>query len=149
MLRRMRDRWWIAAIEPQSSKAQRDARGATVWALPKGLVDDGEDPLATALREVREEAGVKAEPIAKLTDIRYVYVRTWGDRQKVFKIVSFYLLRYTEGRLGDIPPEMRKEVRSVRWMPLEEAPSSLSYRGEKDVARLALEYVEQHPELGH
>jgi 8-oxo-dGTP pyrophosphatase MutT (NUDIX family) len=65
-----------------------------VLALPKGLVDPGEKPLETALREVQEETGVTAELIAKLADIKYVYTRSWGDGSRVFKIVSFYLMRY-------------------------------------------------------
>ena len=69
-----------------------------VLALPKGLVDPGEKPEQTALREVREETGLVATTITKLGDIKYVYVRSWGDGERVFKIVSFFLLRYRVGR---------------------------------------------------
>ena len=55
-------------------------------ALPKGLVDPGEKPLTTALREVKEETGILAEPVTKLVDIKYVYVRTWGDGERVFSV---------------------------------------------------------------
>ena len=72
-----------------------------VLALPKGLVDEGEKPDQTAIREVREETGITASLITKLADIRYVYVRSWGDRERVFKIVSFYLLRYESGRIDE------------------------------------------------
>ena len=67
VLRRMRGRWWIAVIEPQNTTG--------VIALPKGAIDPGERPEATAQREIREETGVEAELIRKLTDIKYVYVR--------------------------------------------------------------------------
>jgi len=147
VLRRMQNRWWIAVIEPQSSREKREARGKTVWALPKGWVDAGEEPSNTAIREVREETGVNAEVITKLTDIKYVYVRTWGDGARVFKVVSFFLLVYRSGELGDIPPEMRKEVRRVEWLPLEDAARVLSYSGEKQVAKMALEWVSEHPEI--
>ena len=116
-------------------------------ALPKGLVDRGERPEQTAVREVREETGVEAELIHKLKDIRYVYVRSWGDGQRVFKVVSFYLLLYREGQLGNISPEMRAEVRQAYWITLAEAPSTLTHRGEREVAQLALDYVTAHPEL--
>ena len=33
------------------------------------------------------------------------------------------------------------------WLPLNEGPQKLSYRGERDVVKLAQEYVEAHPEL--
>jgi 8-oxo-dGTP pyrophosphatase MutT (NUDIX family) len=146
--------WWMAAIEPTDDPAR--AAGApkpaarkakTVLALPKGLVDPGEKPLETALREVYEETGVTADPVMKLGDSKYVYTRVWGDGARVFKIVSFYLMRYRSGRINDIAPEMRIEVARARWVPLEEAPALLAYKGEKQMARRALEYVKAHSEL--
>lgn len=151
---RMRDGdWWMAAIE----LPHEHARGATspirsvgrpkpVLALPKGLVDPGEKPLETALREVREETGVTAEPVAKLGDSKYVYTRAWGDGKRVFKIVSFYLMRYRSGRINDIAPEMRIEVARARWIRLGDAATLLAYKGEKQMARRALEYLKAHTE---
>jgi 8-oxo-dGTP pyrophosphatase MutT (NUDIX family) len=142
VLRYMRDRWWIAAIEPQRSEAEKTKSTKPVLALPKGLIDPGEKPADTAIREVREETGVEAALIAKLTDIKYVYVRSWSDKQRVFKVVSFYLLRYRSGKLGDITPEMQHEVAHAEWIPLEEADKRVSYAGERQVVRLARQYVE-------
>lgn len=141
MVRKRDRKWWIAAIEPR-----RDPGQSPALALPKGNVDQGEKPDQTALREVREETGLEATLVAKLTDIKYFYVRSWGDKQRVFKIVSFYLLRYRSGRIGNISDDMRHEVERAMWIPLEEAPQKLSYRGERDVAKLALEYQKNHPE---
>lgn len=142
VVRRMRGRWWLAAIVPQG-RLHRPVSGRqkTVLALPKGLVDPGERPEQTAAREVHEESGVTGELVRKLGDIKYVYTRSFGDGAKVFKIVSFFLLRYRSGRLGDIPPEMRHEVSRAQWLPLEEAPGRLSYRGERDMAAKALAYL--------
>ena len=125
----------------------RSRKRKTVVCLPKGLVDAGEKPLDAALREVREETGLIATPITKLADIKYVYTRTWSGGERVFKIVSFYLLRYESGHINDISPEMRIEVASARWVRLDEAQKLLAYKGEKDVARRALEYVAGHAEL--
>jgi 8-oxo-dGTP pyrophosphatase MutT (NUDIX family) len=118
-----------------------------VLALPKGLVDPGEKPLETAIREVLEETGVTADLVSKLGDSKYVYTRAWGDGARVFKIVSFYLMRYRSGRINDITPEMRIEVARARWVRLEDAAKLLAYGGEKQMARRALEYVRAHPEL--
>ncbi len=105
------------------------------WALPKGLVEPGEPAASAALREVHEETGLQATPLAKLGDVRYVY--TWSG-ERVFKVVSFWLLRYRRSRLGDIPPEHRHEVAEVRWLPLAEAPTLLAYRAERELAERAL-----------
>jgi len=157
VLRKMRGRWYLAVIEPHLDrprknikirKVNRTPADAELIALPKGSIDPGEKPEDTALREVREETGVRADMVAKLADIKYIYVRNWGDRSKVFKVVSFYLLLYRSGRLGNIAPAMRVEVQNAFWLPLEEASSKLSYKGERDVAQRALEYLKIHPELG-
>jgi 8-oxo-dGTP pyrophosphatase MutT (NUDIX family) len=141
----------MAIIEPQteasSARPARKTSRKVVLALPKGLVDPGEKPEQTALREVQEETGLIATPIAKLADIKYVYVRSWGDQQRVFKIVSFFLLRYQSGEIDDVSREMRVEVRRAFWIPLEEAPRRLAYRGERDVVRRALLYLKSHSEV--
>jgi 8-oxo-dGTP pyrophosphatase MutT (NUDIX family) len=151
--------WWMAAIEPPKdelaakpavpdpSKRATRSRAKAVLCLPKGLVDPGEKALEAALREVREETGITAVPVVKLGDIKYVYVRSWGDGQRVFKIVSFYLLRYDSGRIDNIEDAMRIEVARARWVRLEDAPKLLAYKGEKQMARQALQYVEAHAEL--
>ena len=98
----------------------------------------------TALREVREETGLVATMVTKLGDIKYVYVRSWGDGQRVFKIVSFFLLRYESGEIDDVSAEMRVEVKRALWIPLDEAPRKLAYRGERDMVRRAQQYLQTH-----
>ena len=131
VVRRLRGDWVLAAIRPAGRK-----RG--LWALPKGNIGPDEQPEAAALREVAEETGVEARPVTKLGDVRYVY--TWAG-ERIFKVVSFYLFRYRRGRLGDIAPEQRVEVAEARWLPLEDAPQLLAYRGERDMAEKALAFI--------
>lgn len=147
--------WWMAVIElpagpaaaPDPPKRAVRSTPNAVICLPKGLVDPGEKALDAAVREVREETGLTAVPITKLADIKYVYVRSWGDGERVFKIVSFYLLRYRSGFIDNISAEMRIEVARAKWVRLEDAPLLLAYRGEKQMARQALEYIQAHAEL--
>ena len=127
LVRRLHGRWHLAAIRPAGK-----AKG--LWALPKGGLDRGESPEEAALREVAEETGVRGRSLGKLGDVRYVYTRR-GSR--VFKVVSFFLVRYEGGRLGAIPDAFRHEIAETRWLPLDEAPSLLAYRGEQEMAALA------------
>ncbi len=150
VLRSMRGKPWVAVIEPRrdaaTSPTSKRKRIDSLLALPKGLVDAGEQPEQAAVREVQEETGVTASSIAKLTDTRYFYVRSWGDGERVFKVVSFYLLRFERGRIGAIAESMRHEVVRAFWMPLSEAAEKLSYKGEREAVKLALEYLDAHPE---
>ncbi len=129
LARRMRGRWWLAAVRPRG-------KPAGTWALPKGLIDEGEKPAETALREGFEETGVRSRLAGKLGDVRYVY--TWQG-ERVFKVVSFYLAHAVGGRIGELPPGMELEVAEARWLPLEEAPRLLAYGGERQMAERALE----------
>lgn len=127
----------VAAIRPAGKRAG-------LWALPKGRIDDGEAAEATALREVAEETGAYGRSLGKLGDVKYTF--TWppkpAEGERIFKIVSFFLVRYGGGRLGDVSEEFRHEVAEVKWLPLERAPRLLAYRGEQEMARKAAELLE-------
>jgi 8-oxo-dGTP pyrophosphatase MutT (NUDIX family) len=132
VVRRVQGGWKLAAIRPAGKKPG-------LWALPKGNIGRGEEPAQTAVREVMEETGVDARLVEKLGDVRYVY--TWSG-ERIFKVVSFFLLRYSSGRLGDLPAATAHEVDEVRWLPLEEAPRLLAYGGERQMAEKAVAAVE-------
>jgi len=161
VLRQMSGVWQVALIEPQKSEPKKNGplkedkkpsktprkRTRAVLALPKGLVDPGEKPQAAAVREVREETGIIAEVVTKLADNKYVYVRTWGDGKRVFKIVSFYLMRYVSGEIDNLTSDMRIEVKQARWVPLAEAAKQLAYSNERKVVRQAQDYLEKQGRL--
>ena len=112
-----------------------------IWALPKGHIDAGESAADTALREVREETGVEGRLVEKLGDVRYVYTASWegGSGERIFKVVSFFLLRAGRGRIGEIEEARRIEAAEARWLPLEEASRLLAYGGEREMAAKAWE----------
>ncbi len=83
---------------------------------------------------------------AVMADIKYVYTRKWSDHAKIFKVVSFFLMKYRSGQIGDIQANMKHEVRRAWWLPLGEAAARLSYTGEKRMARRALRYLKSYPE---
>lgn len=110
---------------------RRAASGSRVLALPKGHPDGSESSEQAALREVREEAGVEAEVVGSLGEVRYWYQR---DGRRIAKSVEFFLLRYVSGDVADHD----HEVEQARWVPAAEAAETLTYAGERDMVRRAL-----------
>ena len=122
----------VAVIVP----TRRAADGSRVLSLPKGHVDPGETPIQAAEREVREEAGVVAEPVSELGESRYWYRR---DGRTIGKSVHFYLFRYTRGKTDDHDDE----VEEARWMPMTEAEKKLTYPAEREMVTRAREHLEE------
>jgi 8-oxo-dGTP diphosphatase len=109
---------------------RRGTQGGKVLGLPKGHPDGDESEVQAATREVREETGVVAEPVAKLGEIRYSYER---KGQAIDKRVVFYLFEYRSGELSH-----DHEIERVQWMPLREAARELTYSGEREMVARAL-----------
>jgi hypothetical protein len=80
---------------------------------------------------VREEAGVEATVREELGNVHYWYQR---DGKRIAKTVTFFLLDYVCGE----PDDHDHEVEHARWIALDEAARSLSYKGERDMAERAL-----------
>ncbi|MEA2230483.1 MAG: hypothetical protein QOD83_299 [Solirubrobacteraceae bacterium] len=110
---------------------RRASDGSRVLALPKGHPDGSESPAQAALREVREEAGVEAEVVDSLGEVRYWYQR---DGRRIAKVVEFFRLRYISGDVDDHD----HEVEHARWLSASEAVETLTYAGERDMVREAL-----------
>jgi 8-oxo-dGTP pyrophosphatase MutT (NUDIX family) len=95
------------------------------WSLPKGLVEPGESPEETAVREISEEVGIPIERLrlrAPLPASKYAYRR---QGRLVFKRVDHFLVEVPAGTTA-VP--QAEEVDEVAWVPLAEAARRVSYR---------------------
>ncbi len=113
-------------------------KNGNVYALPKGLIEGGENPEEAAIREVQEETGMRGEVVAPLGYIRYYYYSREEDK-RYFKLVHFFLLRYLEG--SELNHDW--EVEGVEWVPAHEAVRLLAYKGEREVMQRALDILEE------
>jgi 8-oxo-dGTP pyrophosphatase MutT (NUDIX family) len=121
VVRQMRGREFVAVVRVRDE----------ILALPKGHPDGDETSAQAAQREVREETGLEAELVERLGDVKYWYVRG-GER--VMKIVAFFLFRYRSGSVENHDHEVEEAI----WIPLEEAPRRLAYKGEREMADAAI-----------
>jgi len=115
-------------------------RGGRVWALPKGRVEPGERHKEAALREVREETGIRAAILRDLGSVRYYFTAHEEEGTiHISKTVHYYLMRYRSGR----PTPQLEEVDAAAWMGVKKALSLLAYDNERAVLERALAYWRQ------
>jgi 8-oxo-dGTP pyrophosphatase MutT (NUDIX family) len=126
VVRRFSGVWQFVAIRP----LERDA----IWTLPKGRIDGRETPEQAALREVREETGLRVALDQLLGDVQYWFR---ADEERIFKRVTYFLLMWQSGS----PIPQAAEVEEVQWYNLEDALDVLSYPGERDIALQAAEVL--------
>lgn len=108
------------------------------WQLPKGIVDPGETPEFTAVREVIEEAGIDTSLLRLIETIEYWYQREqYGRRIRYHKFVHFYLLQYQSGDVANHD----HEIEESRWVSFEAALEMLEFKSERGVAKKALEIL--------
>ena len=83
-------------------------RPLTIGAVCNRLQAEFPDISISKIRYLEDQGRL----VTKLGDVRYVY--TWSG-ERIFKVVSFYLLRYSRGRLGNIAAEQQIEVEEARF----------------------------------
>ncbi len=121
--------------------------------LPKGWIDDGAEgfpgPIAsgekrateddlqkTAIREVREEGGIKANIIKKIGSTKIFY--THPLRGKILKFITFYLMKWEK----DLPEGFGEETEEILWLEFDDAIKKLTFGNEKQILKKAKEMLD-------
>jgi ADP-ribose pyrophosphatase YjhB (NUDIX family) len=105
--------------------------------LPKGHLEPDETVALCALREVREETGLRAPAISAplgLIENRFAYAG-----QRFVRHETWFLMR-TDSRTGDAPEEQWQP----EWWPLTQAEELLSFEAERTAVRWARRVLDAH-----
>jgi 8-oxo-dGTP pyrophosphatase MutT (NUDIX family) len=93
------------------------------WSFPKGKAEEGESDEQSALREVEEEACVRARLGPRLGETRYLDGRGRPKRVAYFRMET------------DDEPTPGDKVDEVRWTPLEDADALLTWERDRELLR--------------
>ncbi|MCX7599250.1 MAG: NUDIX hydrolase [Armatimonadetes bacterium] len=108
------------------------------WRLPKGRIRDGEQPQATAVREVREETGVLAEVLCALRDTEHQFTDR-ADGQRRTKRTTYFLMWPLSPTTALPDPDFDRAL----WLAPCEAMARLTYDNERQVVQAALDLLYQ------
>ena len=114
-----------------------------MWGLPKGTPEVGESMEETALREVREETGLKVEIEVPIGSVNYWFVSP-EDRARCYKTVHFYLM---SAKGGDIS-QHDHEFDIVQWFSIDEALKTATYPTELGILERVRSIVSDRMQRG-
>lgn len=110
------------------------------WSFPKGRQNREELIEVTAIREVREETGIRIELLAFVGENQYKFLRS-EDGQLQDKCVRLYLARPIGGDMS----RRDNERLDVRWLPADEACARLKYARDRELMIAAQEMIARIP----
>lgn len=133
-------------VRPSSVKTSEGKKGWEVlvtqhskhkgWDFPKGHREIYESEEQTAVREVEEEVGVKAEIIERVGQTEYFY---YDEGEKVLKTVVYYLMRY----VGEGETTTAFEVSDMAWLPIDKVEEQLTFKDTKELWKKVRGKIEQ------
>lgn len=105
-------------------------QNGTSWSLPKGHVEEGEEALAAAKREIYEESGIKNLKLVKKLGIyqRWRINKNGGDDRSHLKTIEMFLFKTNEWKLKPLDPQNPQAI----WLEKEKVAGLLTHLKDKE-----------------
>ena len=116
-------------LNPEGRVVVVSQRGVS-WSLPKGHIEEGEDPLAAALREIYEETGLRSlELVRKLGSYERYRLGPDGREDALeLKTIHMFLFTTAEAELAPVDDDNPE----ARWVEKEEVVSLLTHEKDRE-----------------
>lgn len=112
------------------------------WTWPKGNIERGETSKEAALREIKEEVGLKdLRAIERIEEVKYFY-KLKG--RLIFKTVILFLI---ESKSKERIKPLLSEIQETKWFDFEEALNRVEYRGASKILQKAIDMYREHLRL--
>ncbi len=115
---------------------QYGSGGDTLWTFPKGRGEEGETPIQTALREVKEETGLEIESYDESKTVRTSYVFNRGNER--IEKTSTYFVGFVKDPQFVI---QEAEVKEAGWFSLDDAQKQITFPDYKKLLDEALVHI--------
>lgn len=110
-----------------------------IWTLPKGIIDKGEEPETSAIREIQEETGLTGKIIDTIGEKSYWFYLK-DENIKCRKTVSYFLLEYVSGNIEDYC----WEVDEAKWFNIDDAIKQVVYKSDREILEKAKEKLKDY-----
>jgi len=110
------------------------------WVLPKGKIEKDEQMTEAALREVKEETGIKAKILKYLGEIHYTYKENWDETNRIHKTVHWYMM---ESNILDTVPQKEEGFVEAKYIHMDRAIDIAKYHDEREIIKVAVNYIKK------
>lgn len=109
------------------------------WTWPKGNIEKKETSQETAIREIKEEVGLRNIKVIDSIDLIKYFYKLKGEL--IFKTVSLFLVE----AVGDesITP-LKSEIQDANWFELDEALKTVEYKGARRLLQKAIDRYREY-----
>jgi len=113
------------------------------WTFPKGRVERGETVAQAALRETREEMGLRnVRTILPLGTTSIWFVDRFEHvGARIHKFITYFLMETPAGAWGK--PQKAGHVLGIRWVPYRQAARTLQYKNMSKIIHNAIAYLDK------